>query len=102
MRLWRHLRMREGTRISGRDAASDRHRVPAISLIRGERKAGEEGEKRKQEKGTVSRQVPTICLHIVFSRDNELVARDKLHKNDGNQGFSRRNREHLPLAAGVR
>ena len=53
-----------------------------------------EGEKgRKQEKGTVSRQVPCDCLHIVFSGDRARAARDRLARNGGNPAFSARNRE---------
>src|SRR3546814_19078696 len=57
-RRWRRSRMLEKPQVSGRGAVSCWHRIPAFSLSRGWGKKQEEGEKRKQEKGTVSRQVP--------------------------------------------
>jgi len=48
---------------------------------------------RKQEKGTVSRQVPCDCLHIVFSGDGARCARDMLARNGGNPALSTRNCE---------
>src|SRR3546814_16619819 len=68
-RRWRRSRMLEKPQVSGRGAVSCWHRIPAFSLSRGWGKKQEEGEKRKQEKGTVSRQVPSGCLHIVFHGD---------------------------------
>jgi len=82
--------MPEDLRISGRGAVPGRHRVPAFVLSRGE---GEEGGKRKQEKGTVSRQVPSDCLHIVFYGDMPRFARDMLAGIGGNPPFSARIRE---------
>src|SRR3546814_20302516 len=69
------------------------YRVPAFILSRGWE---EEGGKRKQEKGTVSRQVPSVCLHIVFSRDIPRFARDMLARNAGNPPFQARIREIRP------
>ena len=48
---------------------------------------------RKQEKGTVSRQMPSVCLHIVFFGDIADAARDMLHGNAGNPPFQALNRE---------
>src|SRR3546814_636344 len=60
---------------------------------RGWGKKQEEGEKRKQEKGTVSRQVPSGCLHIVFHGDMPRAPRDTLDRNGGNPPFPARIRE---------
>jgi hypothetical protein len=57
-----------------------------------------EGGKRKQEKGTVSRQVPSDCLHIVFLGDMSRRARDILPGTGGNPPFLVRDyetRSHL-------
>src|SRR3546814_8645484 len=80
---WRLSRMLERSDISGRDAVSVRHRVPAISFSREWVEEQEEGRRRKQEKGTVSRQVPSVCLHIVFLGDMALVPRDMFARNGG-------------------
>src|SRR3546814_11733156 len=69
---WRLSRMLERSDISGRDAVSVRHRVPAFSFSREWVEEQEEGRRRKQEKGTVSRQVPRVCLPIVFLGDMAL------------------------------
>lgn len=82
--------MPEDLRISGRGAVPGRHRVPAFVLSRG---WGEEGRRRKQEKGTVSRQVPSDCLHIVFPGDIPRFARDMLAGIGGNLPLSARIRE---------
>jgi hypothetical protein len=82
--------MPELLRISGRGAVPGWHRIPAFILSRGWE---EGGEKRKQEKGTVSRQAPSDCLHIVFSRDMQRCARDMLLKIGENPPFSPRNCE---------
>jgi hypothetical protein len=84
--------MPEDLAISGRGAVPGRHRVPAIVFSRGE---GEEGRRRKQEKGTVSRQVPSDCLHIVFLGDMLLGKRDTFLEIGGNPPFLTRNREIL-------
>jgi hypothetical protein len=94
--------MREDLCISGRDAVPGWHRVPAFILSRGWGEGREEGEKRKQEKGTVSRQVPSDCLHIVFSGDWPRFARDRLIRNGGNPPFSARIRELLDDSGGAR
>src|SRR3546814_9537779 len=78
-RRWRHSRMPEDLRVSGWGAVPGWYRVPAFILSRGWE---EEGGKRKQEKGTVSRQVPSVCLHIVFSRDIPRFARDMLRSEE--------------------
>src|SRR3546814_19185630 len=79
--------MPEDLRVSGWGAVPGWYRVPAFILSRGWE---EEGGKRKQEKGTVSRQVPSVCLHIVFSRDIPRFARDMLARNAGNTPFQAR------------
>src|SRR3546814_10754358 len=86
--------MLEKPQVSGRGAVSCWHRIPAFSLSRGWGKKQEEGEKRKQEKGTVSRQVPSGCLHIVFHGDMPRAPRDTLDRNGGNQPFPARIREN--------
>src|SRR3546814_20150567 len=43
--------------------------------------------------GTVSRQVPSVCLHIVFLGDMALVPRDMFARNGGNLIFLARNHE---------
>src|SRR3546814_16244137 len=77
--------MLERSDISGRDAVSVRHRVPAFSFSRGWVEEQEEGRRRKQEKGTVSRQVPSVCLHIVFLGDMALVPRDMFARNSSEE-----------------
>src|SRR3546814_3633844 len=89
---WRLSRMLERSDISGRDAVSVRHRVPAFSFSREWVEEQEEGRRRKQEKGTVSRQVPSVCLHIVSLGDMALVPRDMFARNGGNLIF--RSEEH--------
>src|SRR3546814_3222463 len=85
--------MLERSDSSGRDAVSVRHRVPALSFSREWVEEQEEGRRRKQEKGTVSRQVPSVCLHIVFLGDMALVPRDMFARNGGNLIFLARNHE---------
>jgi len=80
-------------RISGRGAVPVWHRVPAFSLSLGWGEGQEEGRRRKQEKGTVSRQVPSDCLHIVFHGDKPRFARDMLDGIGGNPPFPARIRE---------
>src|SRR3546814_19513742 len=82
--------MPEDLRVSGWGAVPGWYRVTAFILSRGWE---EEGGKRKQEKGTVSRQVPSVCLNIVFSRDIPRFARDMLARNAGNPQFQARIRE---------
>lgn len=62
---------------SGRGAASERRRASAFFLSR-ERamEADREGRRGKQDKGIVSRQCPSVCLHIVFVRDMGLAEGD--------------------------
>ena len=79
--------MLESRIASSRDAVPGRHRVPAFSLSRGLGEEREEGGKRKQEKGTVSRQVPSDCLHIVFPRDMARAPRDMLARIGRNPPF---------------
>src|SRR3546814_19738078 len=91
--------MPEDLRVSGWGAVPGWYRVPAFILSRGWE---EEGGKRKQEKGTVSRQVPSVCLHIVFSRDIPRFARDMLARNAGNPPFQARIREIRNHSGGPR
>lgn len=91
--------MREERRVSGRDAVPVWQRVPAFIVSRGRQKAG---KKRKQEKGTVSRQLPSICLHIVFSRDIAARPRDMVMQNTGNPPFFERNHEICSHSGGPR
>src|SRR3546814_18385455 len=91
--------MPEDLRVSGWGAVPGWYRVPAFILSRGWE---EEGGKRKQEKGNVSRQVPSVCLHIVFSRDIPRFARDMLARNAGNPPFQSRIREIPDHSGGQR
>jgi hypothetical protein len=94
--------MREDLSVSGRDAVPRWRRFPAFSLSRGWGEGQEEGEKRKQEKGTVSRQVPSVCLHIVFLGDIARAPRDMLARIGGNPPISARIREILDDAGDAR
>ena len=82
--------MREDLRISGRGAVPGWHRVPAFVLRRGE---GEEGRRRKQEKGNASQALLSVCLHIVFLRDMLLGERDTFLTIGRNPPFLTRDRE---------
>ncbi|MET0375323.1 MAG: hypothetical protein ABW128_13840 [Rhizorhabdus sp.] len=85
-------RMRDRHGRSGRDAVPDRHRVPALFARRG---AVWEGGQGKQDKGTVSRQASSHCLHIVFSRDTGWATGDTRTANGQIQPFLPENRETL-------
>jgi hypothetical protein len=52
-----------------------------------------EGQKGKQDKGSVSRPLPSVCLNILFSRDKQYGARDCPNKNGERPPFLARNRE---------
>jgi hypothetical protein len=73
---------------SGRGAMSGWHRVPAIFVSQswGQGRVWQ-GGRGKQDKGTVSKTVPSDCLHIVFWRDMRLVKGDKLCGNGGFEPF---------------
>ena len=94
--------MRDDLRISGRGAVPGRHRVPAFVLSRRWGEEREEGGKRKQEKGTVSRHVPNVCLHIVFSGDSARRMRDMLVRTGGDRAFLARDREICGYRGGAR
>jgi hypothetical protein len=70
-----------------------RRRLGAASFPFLSRVEGEGGGKRKQEKGTVSRQVPSDCLHIVFPGDMARAPRDMLARIGGNPPLPARIRE---------
>jgi len=53
----------------------------------------EEGRKGKQDKGSVSRHLLRLCLHILFSRDSSLRLRDCRTRNVGNPPFTPQDRE---------
>jgi len=77
-----------------RDTVPDGHRVSAFFLSR---EGVGEGEKGMQEKGNVSRTLPTICLHIGFSRDMPRLARDTRFGNGGFPSFWRSDHETRPV-----
>lgn len=77
---------------SGRDVVLGKHHVPAYFLILG---VVFEGEKGKQDKGNVSRTLPSDCLHIVFSRDMSLAVGDRLSRDAGNLPLLTQKREIL-------
>ena len=79
--------------VSGRVAVPEGHRGSAFFLIRGGADRGEEGKKRKQEKGNASQALLCDCLHIVLLRDSGSAVRDMLAKIGGNAPFSKPNRE---------
>src|SRR3546814_14348160 len=83
-RRWRHSRMPEDLRVSGWGAVPGWYRVPAFILSRGWE---EDGGTRKQEKGTVSRHVPSVCRHIVSSSDIPTFARAMPSRQPGHPTF---------------
>lgn len=85
-------RMRDRHGRSARDAVPDWHRIPALFARRG---AVWEGGQGKQDKGTVSRQASSHCLHIVFSRDTWWATGDTLTANGQIRPFLPENRETL-------
>lgn len=70
-----------------------RRRFGGVSPLFLSRDGIRRGRKGKQDKGTVSRPVPTPCLHILFSRDRSALTRDLSDVNGGNPPVSGRNRE---------
>jgi hypothetical protein len=94
-----HSRMHENSYNSGRGAVPGRHHVPALILIRDWE---EERVRRKQEKGTVSRQVPSDCLHIVFPGDMARAPRDMLARIGVNPPLPARIREIRDHSCGPR
>ena len=57
---------------------------------------GKEGEKGLQDKGSASRALLSICLHIFFSRDTVSLEGDGSKKIGSNPPLIRPNREHCP------
>ena len=57
--------------------------------------SAEEGRKRKQDKGSVSRHCVSDCLHTLFLEDRGDAARDSRHEIGGNSPFSCRDCETL-------
>lgn len=70
-----------------------RRRFGVVSPPFLKRKEKGKGRKGKQDKGSVSRPLPSLCLHILSSRDRHARPRDSHGMSDGNQPFSARNRE---------
>ena len=58
--------------------------------------AGKEGEKGLQDKGSASRGLLSVCLHIFLSRDTVSLRRDRLIRNGSNPPLLRPNREQYP------
>src|SRR5688572_17315445 len=91
--------MRVEQLISGRGATSSGRRASALFLSRqGNEGEGAKKEERMQDKGSVSRHMPSDCLHILFSRDSAQRTRDSVRRNGGFPRVSSRNRE-TPYAA---
>jgi len=57
---------------------------------------GTEGEKRLQDKGSASRSLLSVCLHILFLRDRVSLERDRLETNGGNRPLCGAYREQRP------
>jgi hypothetical protein len=60
----------------------------------GEVGRGREGEKGLQDKGSPSRGLLSVCLHILLSRDRASLARDRRVRNGDNLSFSKASCEH--------
>ena len=74
------------------------HDLALSSRWQRERKRGGEG---KQDKGSVSQHGPSTCLHILFSRDMVVCARDSAPQSPMNTGVLAASRETRALR-GVR
>ena len=77
-----------------------RRRIGAVSALFLSRRGSREGGQGKQDKGSVSRHVPSLCLHIVFSRDITSFVRDQRVIFGGFVGFFRRRNETLGRVGG--
>ena len=62
--------------------------------------AGEEGEKGLQDKGSASRALLSLCLHILFLRDTVSLEGGRSKRNSSNPPLSRSNHEQRPRSPG--
>ena len=71
-------------------------RFGAASFHFSDGEVGKEREKGLQDKGSASRTLLSLCLHILFLRDTVSRGRDGLETNGSNPPLSGVNREQRP------